>query len=171
MQSLRNENLNINDPQYIATTGWTTLNLINAINSNTLGTYDAVSLLIGVNDQYQGVDTAVYRIRFLQLLNKAIELTGSRSDRVFVLSIPDYSATPFVPAGEKQRVSHEIDQFNSINKQLTLEKNIIYIDITPLTREAMNDGSLLASDQLHYSAKEHQMWADLLVPHMNKALQ
>ncbi len=48
VQSLRNENLNINDPQYIATTGWTTLNLINAINSSTLGTYDAVSLLIGV---------------------------------------------------------------------------------------------------------------------------
>ncbi len=107
----------------------------------------------------------------MQLLNKAIELAGSRSARVFVLSIPDYSATPFVAASEKQRISREIDQFNSINKQLTLEKNITYIDITPLSREAMNDGSLLAADQLHYSAKEHQKWADLLAPHMKKALQ
>jgi lysophospholipase L1-like esterase len=82
---LRQQNISIDDPKYIAMTGWTTLNLQNAINQTTLGTYDIVSLLIGVNDQYQGLDTAGYRIRFNQLINKAISLAGNNAKKVFDL--------------------------------------------------------------------------------------
>ncbi len=152
-------------------TGWTTLNLQNAINQNTLGTYDVVSLLIGVNDQYQGLDTAGYRIRFNQLINKAISLAGDNTKKVFVLSIPDYSATPFVPAASKSAVSKEINDFNAINKQITLGYKITYIDITSLSREVVNDPSLLAGDGLHYSGKEHQKWAELLAPLIKAVLQ
>lgn len=170
--ALRSLGVNISDPEYIATTGWTTANLQNAIKlQNVLGTYDAVSLLIGVNDQYQGVDTATYRVRFTQLLMKAVELAGNKKERVFVLSIPDYSATPYVAANDKQRVSNEIDGFNAINRQVTLQNNISYINITPLTRQAAHDGSLLANDGLHYSGKEYQEWANLLAPAMQMVLQ
>ncbi|RZK18343.1 MAG: SGNH/GDSL hydrolase family protein [Flavobacterium sp.] len=111
------------EPEYIAITGWTTNNLITAINErNPKAPYDIVTLLIGVNDQYQRLDTAGYRLRFTQLLNKAIELTGNRKNRVFVLSIPDYSATPFVSTNDKERVSKEIDGFNNINSQVSLSK-------------------------------------------------
>jgi lysophospholipase L1-like esterase len=168
---LRQQNIAISDPQYIAMTGWTTFNLQNAINQTTLETYDVVTLLIGVNDQYQGLDTAGYRIRFTQLVNKAVTLSGNNAKKVFVLSIPDYSATPFAPAVSKMTVSKEIDDFNAINKQITLGYNITYIDITPLTREVVNDPSLLAGDGLHYSGKEHQKWAGLLAPLMKAALQ
>jgi hypothetical protein len=34
-----------------------------------------------------------------------------------------------------------------------------YVAITNDTRLAANDISLLANDQLHYSAKEHAIWA------------
>jgi len=168
---LRQQNIPINDPLYIAMTGWTTLNLQNAINQTTLGTYDVVSLLIGVNDQYQGLDTAGYRLRFTQLINKAVSLAGNNAKKVFVLSIPDYSVTPFVSAASKSRVSREIDEFNAINKQIALGYNIAYIDITPLTREVANDPSLLANDGLHYSGKEHQKWAELLAPLVKAVLQ
>jgi len=83
---------------------------------------------------------------------------------VFVLSIPDYSATPFVSSGYKVEVSREIDDFNAINKQITAAAGTQYINVTTLTREAAKDPSLLANDGLHYSAKEHQQWADLLTP-------
>ena len=136
-----------------------------------MGKYDAVTLLIGVNDQYQGLDTAGYRIRFTQLLNKSIELAGGSVSKVFVLSIPDYSATPFVSSSNKEKVSREIDEFNAINKQITIGKGVAYINITPLTREAANDASLLAFDGLHYSGKAHQKWAALLEPLMKSALQ
>ncbi|MBC7589248.1 MAG: SGNH/GDSL hydrolase family protein, partial [Chitinophagaceae bacterium] len=94
---LRAAGIKLNEPEYIATTGWTTLNLQASINAqNPQGAYDAVSLLIGVNDQYQTHDTTNYRNNFTQLLNKSVALAGNRKERVFVVSIPDYSVTPFV---------------------------------------------------------------------------
>lgn len=169
---LNQQKFTFSEPRYIATTGWTTANLITAINNQVnLGTFDIVTLLIGVNDQYQHIDTATYRSHFTQLLKKSIELAGNRPSHVFVLSIPDYSATPFVGANDKERVHKEIDNFNAINREITLQNNIAYIDITPLTREAATDASLLADDGLHYSAKEHQKWADLLAPKILEALK
>jgi lysophospholipase L1-like esterase len=127
--------------------------------------------LIGVNDQYQRLDTAGYRQRFGQLLFRAIELAGNRKGRVFVLSIPDYSFTPFVSEPQKERVRTEIDAFNRINKEITLGQGVQYVEITSSTREAINDPGLLASDKLHYSGKEHLRWAALLVPVIKDALK
>ncbi|HVG14647.1 MAG TPA: SGNH/GDSL hydrolase family protein [Chitinophagaceae bacterium] len=161
---LRDLQVAINDPKYIARTGWSTIALQAAISAeNPPGTFDIVSLLIGVNDQYQGLDTAGYRIRFTQLLASAIQLAGNKKSNVFVLSIPDYSVTPYVASG-KARVSSEIESFNSINKDITTRQGIVYVDITPSTREAGTDASLLADDGLHYSAKEHRRWAEKLAP-------
>jgi lysophospholipase L1-like esterase len=169
---LREQGLSINDPVYKATTGWTTANLLAALeNENISSPFDVVSLLIGVNDQYQRLDSGGYRMRFTQLLQKAIALAGNRRSRVFVLSIPDYSATPFVREEDKQRVRTEIDLFNAINKEVTLSYGVHYTDITPLTREAATDGSLLAHDRLHYSAKAHAQWAERLAPEMKKVLE
>jgi lysophospholipase L1-like esterase len=171
-ERLRAQNIPMTEPEYIATTGWTTQNLLTAINeANGLKTYDVVTLLIGVNDQYQGLDTAGYRERFSQLLEKAVKLAGNRPGRVFVLSIPDYSATPFVAEKDKSRVQAEIDAFNAINKEITLARNIAYVDITPVTRQAVSEASLLAGDGLHYSAKAHQQWAALLAPLIQQALK
>jgi lysophospholipase L1-like esterase len=169
---LQQQGIKVNDPEYIAVTGWTTANLMSAINTqNPKGPYDVVTLLIGVNDQYQGVDTTTYRTRFTLLLNKAIELAGAKKTNVFVLSIPDYSVTPFVAAANKERVKREVDIFNTINKQITLQNNIAYIDITPSTREGATNPSLIANDGLHPSALEYKKWAEMLAPLMKQVLQ
>ena len=168
---LRESQVIIDDPEYIASTGWTTLNLINAIlERKPKGPYDIVTLLIGVNDQYQKLDTAGYRLRFTNLLNTAIELSGNRIARVFVLSIPDYSATPFIHVSEKERVSKEIDAFNVINKHVSNQRNVVYIDINPVSKLVATDPTLLANDGLHYSEKEHQIWAKLLAPYIRAVL-
>jgi lysophospholipase L1-like esterase len=169
---LRAQNINIRDVEYIATTGWTTTDLLSAINSQKPEkNFDIVSLLIGVNDQYEQRDTTGYGERFSALLNIAVGLAGGRNSRVFVLSIPDYSVTPFVPEKEKALVSMQIEQFNTINKEITLQNNITYIDITPSTRQAATDASLIANDGLHPSAKEYAVWASMLAPLIKKALQ
>ncbi len=169
---LRQQNISVITPEYIATTGWTTANLLNAIATrNTQGPYDVVSLLIGVNDQYQGVDTATYRQRFSQCLEKAIQLSGNRTARVFVLSIPDYSVTPFVPASNKPVVRQQIDWFNAINKEVTMRRNVTYVDITPSSREGATNASLIANDGLHPSGLEYKKWAALLAPLMKQVLQ
>jgi lysophospholipase L1-like esterase len=172
VEILKGSNIHLRTPEYIATTGWTTLSLMNAINAeNPKGPYDVVSLLIGVNDQYQGLDTAGYRVRFTSLLMKSIALAGNEPSRVFVLSIPDYSATPFVSPGDKARVSKEIDNFNVVNREITLKNNVTYIDITPGSREAATNSSLVANDNLHPSGTEYRRWAERLAVEMKKVLQ
>ncbi len=159
---LRGGGININAPTYIAATGWTTTALQSAITAQQPGIYDVVSLLIGVNDQYQTRDTTGYRQRFTVLLQKAIELTRGRPSHVFVLSIPDYSVTPFAAFSDTARIRQQIDWFNAINKQVTQQYNCPYLDITPSTREARTNPALLAPDRLHPSALEYRRWADRL---------
>ena len=159
------------DPVYIATTGWTTEDLQSAIAVRNPSAAEVVSLLIGVNDQYRGMDTSGYTVRFSQLLDKAILLAKGKKSNVFVLSIPDYSVTPFVSADQKQGVSLQIDWFNTINKRITLANGISYTDITPSTREAATNPALIASDNLHPSGLEYKKWAEMLAPKIKAVLQ
>ena len=169
---LKQQGINMTDPVYIAQTGWTTANLQSAIaNQNPPSTFDVVLLLIGVNDQYQGMDTSGYALRFTQLLEKAIQLAGGKKSNVFVLSIPDYSATPFVATVNKSKVSTEIDWFNAINKRITATYNVSYTDITPSTREAVTNAALVANDNLHPSGLEYKKWAEMLAPKMSTVLK
>ncbi len=168
---LKLQNINIVPLQYIATTGWTTTNLATAITSvNPQGPFDVVSLLIGVNDQYQGRNINDYGGRFLQLLQTAIQLTGNKPTHVFVLSIPDYGVTPF--GGNNPNISQQIDAYNAINKQVT--QSIIgvnYVDITTASRLAATDKTLVAIDGLHPSGKQYKLWADQLAPLMLTVLK
>lgn len=170
LSALRSHSIAIANPQYIATTGWTTIDLQNAIaQQNPQGPYAAVTLLIGVNDQYQGLDTGGYRTRFTQLLQKAIQLAGNRINRVFVLSVPDYSVTPF--GGGSTTIRDQIDEFNTINQQITLANGVAYINITDISRAAANDPSLIASDGLHPSGKQYLLWTEVLAPAMERNLK
>lgn len=169
---LRQQGVKIADPVYIAQTGWTTANLQQAIAlQNPAPKFDVVSLLIGVNDQYQRVDTGTYSVRFKQLVEKSIALAKGKMSGVFVLSIPDYSATPFVAPADKPAVKQEIDQFNAINKRIALNYGVNYTDITPSSREAENNPALVAPDKLHPSGLEYKRWADMLAPKMKAVLQ
>jgi len=167
---LRARGISIPTIHYIAVTGWTTLNLQNAIAAENLaGTFDMVTLLIGVNDRYQGVDTGTYAIRFTQLLQTSITLARSNKSHVIVISIPDYGVTPF--GGGNAAISAQIDEFNAINKRVTDAAGIAYLNLTTLSRAAATDNTLLASDGLHYSPKEYLLWADTLAPMMYNALK
>lgn len=151
------------EPEYIATTGWTTANLLSAIQAAAKPkNYDIVSLLIGVNNQYQGRDTAEYRTQFTQCLQEAIAHTGNRKERVFVLSIPDYGVTPYGKSMNPEKIAREIDAFNRINFEITTAFRVQYIEITRGSRDAINDISLVAGDGLHPSGKEYQKWAEKL---------
>lgn len=152
-------------PRIIAKTGWTTNELeagiIAANNEIPLkNNYDFVSLLIGVNNQYRGLSAASYKPEFEELLVKAINYAGGKADRVVVLSIPDWGVTPFAAGRDRIQIAAEIDAYNSVNKLITQQYNVHYIDITPWTREAATDNSLLAQDGLHPSGKEYKRWAE-----------
>ena len=157
--------LNVKAPTIIATTGWTTDDLISAISQSGIHnkTYDFVTLLIGVNDQYQHLSEDNYRTKFAEVLSTAIGFARGDTSRVFVLSIPDWGVTPFA-AGQDSIIGPKIDEFNAINKTISLQAGVHYLDITPISREAANNPALVADDGLHPSGVMYKMWISLLEP-------
>lgn len=152
------------DVKIIARTGWRTDNLKNAIESEVLADdYDLVTLLIGVNNQYQGRTVESYKPEFLDLLLTAIKLADGNKQHVVVLSIPDYGATPFGNNNATQ-IGLEIDAYNAVNKHITDSLGVTYLDITPISREAVSNAALVASDGLHPSTLMYQRWVELLAP-------
>ena len=158
-----NENgVNVRTPKIIATTGWRTDNLKDAIESTPLGKqYDLVSLLIGVNNQYQGKTVESFAPEFEELLQTAIELAGGVKEHVFVLSIPDYGKTPF-GASKEEEIAKELDEYNAVSKEICQKYNVDYFDITPISREAKEKPELIARDQLHPSGKMYERWVELI---------
>lgn len=161
---LHSKGVYFDKPVIIATTGWTTDELMQAIrNSNLLqGTFDFVTLLIGVNNQYRGRSAEEYRKEFVELLTMATRFSGDQVKHVIVLSIPDWGVMPFAEGRDRKKIAEEIDFFNAINKEESLKLGVNYIDITPISRKALNDPSLIAPDGLHPSAKMYAEWARLV---------
>jgi len=168
---LHTQKLAVKKPTIIATTGWTTDNLIAAIaNSRLVGKkYNFVTLLIGVNDQFQGLSIINYSNKFQQVLNTAIDFVNGDKSKVFVLSIPDYGVTPFA-GGNDAVIGPQIDQFNAINKSISTAAGVNYLDITGISRQAANDPSLIAPDGLHPSGKMYGFWVGQLAPMVVKVL-
>jgi lysophospholipase L1-like esterase len=149
----------------IARTGWTVQELWEGIQANPPdGTYDMVSLLIGVNDQYRGYPVDGYRKDFRFMLGKAIEYAGGDPKRVVVLSIPDWGVTPFASGWDVELVSRQIDEFNAVNLEEAEAVGAHYVDVTASSRMARDDAELIAEDQLHPSGKMYAMWAEKTLP-------
>ena len=156
-------------PEIIATTGWTTGDLLEALaNQKPASGYQVVSLLIGVNNQYQGRSQSEYREQFTSLLQTAIGLAGDRPTHVIVLSIPDYSVTPFARGRghDTSLIAAQIDSFNLINHAVALQYGVTWLDVTTESRKAAADPSLIAADGLHFSGKEYGIWAGRMAPVM-----
>lgn len=162
----------MDSPRIIAVTGWTTAELKTGIAAaNPQGPYDLVSLLIGVNNQYRGMDINIYRKEFGELIDQSIFFAGNDTGRVIVLSIPDWGVTPFASGRDREKIAREIDQYNAINKEITLSKGIVWIDVTGVSRLADQDPALIASDGLHPSGKMYTEWVKLALPEILRMLK
>lgn len=165
--ALTYKGFNVQETKIIAQTGWRTDNLRSAINQQQpLNGYNLVSLLIGVNNQYQGGNIQTYLKEFEELLTTAIQLAGNSPEHVFVLSIPDYAYTPF--GKENPLISSQINQFNLINRQIAENYKVKYIDITPISRNGLTQPDLVASDGLHPSGKMYSLWVQEIMKSVEK---
>ena len=157
---LRKKGFEFAAPRIVARTGWTTDELKSGIHKSKLANhYDFVSLLIGVNNQYRGREASDYIKEFEFLLKQALKFAGNNPNRLIVLSIPDWSSTPFGEGKDRQKIALQIDEYNKMNKQVADKYRVHYINITPGTRQAADNIELLAEDCLHPSGKEYNKWA------------
>mgnify|MGYP005817475723 CR=1 FL=1 len=156
--SLDTAGFKINELKIIAETGWRTNEMLRAAkNQLSDTTFDLVSLLIGVNNEYQGKSPKSFESEFEKCLKYAISKSKHGSKGVFVLSIPDYGYTPF---GEKKQktISKRIDAYNEICKRISEEYGVAFISITDISRKVKENEDLVAHDKLHPSAKQYALW-------------
>jgi lysophospholipase L1-like esterase len=169
---LRKEGIWVKDPEIIAWTGWTTRDLLNALqHKQPVSGYGIVTLLIGVNNQYQGRSLDEYKTQFAALLEQSIRLAGSRPGHVIVLSVPDYSVTPFAAGANRAAFARDIDGVNVVNKQLSDRYGVRWLDVTTASRQAAINPALVAADSLHFSGMEYRLWAAQLALLVKQALQ
>lgn len=163
VQLLRKKGMAVHAAEILAKTGWTTDELMAGIEKTVFEkSYDIVTLLIGVNNQYRGKSANAFAIEFEALLNKAIAFAAGNKKNVYVLSIPDWGATPFAEGRDRKKIAAEIDAFNNINRKISESKGITYISITEGTREVPSNPLLVAKDGLHPSGVDYARWAEKL---------
>ncbi len=152
-------------PRIIARTGWTTDELSAGIDAAVPDhKYDLVTLLIGVNDQYRGGTADAYRRPFDALLRRAIGFADGTPSRAIVISIPDWSVTPFAAGRDRKRIAAEIDAFNRINYDEATRAGVHYVDVTGVSRRAATEPGFVAGDGLHPSGEMYEAWLPLIAP-------
>ena len=164
-------------PTVVARTGWTTEDLAAALDAAPPdGPFDAVTLLVGVNDQYRRPDADAYRERFTALLERAVSFAGGVAGRVVVVSIPDWGRTPHgaappedadVPARTPDEIAREVDAFNAAARAEAARAGAGWVDVTDLSR---TQGALVVADGLHPSGAAYAAWAERIAPAVRTAL-
>lgn len=161
--ALRKRGVPCEAPRIIATTGWRTDDLKKAMDAaHLVAEYTLVSLLIGVNNQYQGKSVSDYKPEFEDLLKTAIYLAGGNTARVFVVSIPDYGYTPFGHA-KQEAISRDLDDYNAANRAIAEKYHVPYIYITDISRRGLSEPDLVADDGLHPSGKMYAEWVEAIL--------
>jgi lysophospholipase L1-like esterase len=162
---LRERGAAVAAPVIVARTGWTTDELSSGIDlAAPEGPFDIVTLLVGVNNQYRGRSPDDYCDQFRGLVSRAIAFAGARANHVIVLSIPDWSVTPFAHGRDRARIATEIDALNAINRDVTTRAEARYVHVTAISRRAAREPALLASDGLHPSGAMYELWAHAVLP-------
>lgn len=163
--------LEVAPPLIIAQNGWTTANLQNGIaQATTDSTYQLVSLLIGVNNQFQGRPIEEYKMQFTALLETALSFAGGDTAGVFVLSIPDYSVTPFGQNMNPEAIAEGVDAFNAANESISENLGVSYFHITDISRELGSSAGALAPDNLHPSGTQYAAWIDSFYEHVKEKI-
>lgn len=147
----------------ITQTGWTTTNLKSAIGiQNPSNDYDLVTLLIGVNNQYQNKPFDLYEIEFPELVNIAIKKAREKKENIIVVSIPDYAYTPF--GNGSTIISSQIDNYNGFAEYYCIVNGITFINIIDITRMGLLQPNLVANDGLHPSQTAYNKFVERILP-------
>ena len=149
----------------IAQTGWNTNDLETAIETeNPDSDFDLVTLLIGVNNQFQNRPFSWFEEDFPKLVSKATELGKGQKESVIVLTIPDYANTGFGQIFGGDTITEEITVYNNYIKDFCIENNYRFVDAQNLIIDGLDNPELLASDDLHPSELAYSQLVTELIP-------
>lgn len=149
-------------PVVLAGNGWSTAELHAAVAAASLeGPFGLVAVMVGANDHYRGGAPEDYERDLFPLLEAAVNLAGGEAARVLVVSIPDWTATPFAQGRDREALVARLAVFNAVNRAAARRIGALYLDVTPASRRFHHNPRLLLADGLHPSAAGHAAWARL----------
>lgn len=169
---LLDDGLAVTDLRIIARTAWTADELADAIDAeDPQGSFDLVTLMIGVNDQYRSRPVHAFAPEYAKLLQRAQAFAAGRADRTIAISIPDWGATPYAAGRDRQLIASEIEAYNARARDLAARAGVWWVDVTPSSRAVLHDPSLTTADGLHPAGAMYSVWAGLIAPVAREALR
>ena len=171
MDSIRvKTGLSDTEVKIIARNAWRTDDLQRAIKRTDLDTsYDIVSLLIGVNNQYQGLPLTDFAKDFNALLDTC-EKYGISKSRIFVLSIPNYGYTPY-GLEKREAITRELALFNAVIQRSCNDRDISVYNVTDISLKTLERPDFVAKDQLHPSSSQYSAWISSFIDEVVKKLE
>ncbi len=167
-EALETQGFGVVGGEIVARTGWTAAELDQAIGVAALsGTYDLVTVLVGVNDQFRGSSLASFSDTYRTLLDRAIGFAGGAPSRVVAVSIPDWGVTPFAAGTDRNLISAEIDAFNAVVRAIASDAGVVLVDVTGISRTVRE---MVVADGLHPSAEQYVLWVNAILPAARAAL-
>ena len=151
--------VDFDQPMIIAETGWKTYDLLNAINqTNFTKKYDYISLLIGVNNQFNSRPIDEFEEDLNKLMNE-MKRIKKNDGSIIIISIPDWGYTPFGESSDMSDISEQINLFNSSLRKFASTNGLKYVDVTEISRRGINEPDLITNDNLHPSGIMYLEWA------------
>ena len=151
--------VDFDQPMIIAETGWKTYDLLNAINqTNFTKKYDYISLLIGVNNQFNSRPIDEFEEDLNKLMDE-MKRIKKNDGSIIIISIPDWGYSPFGESSDMSDISEQINLFNSSLRKFATTNGLKYVDVTEISRRGINEPDLITNDNLHPSGIMYLEWA------------
>jgi acyl-CoA thioesterase I len=153
-------------------TGWTTQQATDAeLPVWRAARPEFASVQIGVNDWVQSVDARTFQRR-LDVLLDAMQKVLPDTNRLFLVTIPDFSVTPTGAMFSGGRdITAGLAEFNGIIKAAGIARGLQVVDVFALSQKMKDDPTLIAHDSLHPSAKEYEQWEAVIFPVAQKLVR
>jgi lysophospholipase L1-like esterase len=147
--------------------GATTQDLINDLLDRTISAQpDVVTILIGVNDIHNHVNSEQFRINYRYILER---LSNETNSRIYVINIPLIGSKTAILPPLDLYFDAQTKKFNNIIKELANDYNIKYIDLYEPTKKLLReDGPHYSSDSFHPSAEGYKWWTDIIYDSFNR---
>lgn len=125
-----------------------------------------ITLLIGVNDWIrEGISSSKFKIRIKNLIDEI--QSNLPPKKLLLITIPDFSCSPQKKNwGYGKSATNGITRLNKILKTEAALRDLVIVDIYPLSQNLCSQVGMFSDDGVHPSALQYSKWVDLIFPHL-----
>ena len=125
-----------------------------------------ITLLIGVNDWIrEGISSSKFKKRIKNLIDEI--QSNLPPKKLLLITIPDFSCSPQKKNwGYGKSATNGITRLNKILKTEAARRDLVIVDIYPLSQNLCSQVGMFSDDGVHPSALQYSKWVDLIFPHL-----